>query len=128
MNSGQQVGTGADAQKMMAYDMHKKDMAIAYVLWYFTGVFGGHRFYMGQSGSAAAMLTLTIVSIPLFFFLIGIFTYLAVLVWWIVDAFILHEWVKNHNYHLMHSLGIPPAPPYAPPMQLPEQGVASNQN
>lgn len=126
MNPGAQVGM--DAQTMMAYDTHKKDMAIAYVLWYFVGIFGAHRFYMGQNGSGAAMLTLTIVSIPLFFVVIGIFTYLAVFIWWIVDAFILHEWVKNHNFHLMHSLGIAPPPPYAPPMQLPEQGSLSNQS
>ena len=34
-----------DAQTMMAYETHKKDMVIAYLLWYFLGVFGGHRFY-----------------------------------------------------------------------------------
>ena len=39
-----------DAQTMMAYETHKKDMVIAYLLWYFLGVFGGHRFYFRQPG------------------------------------------------------------------------------
>lgn len=64
-----------------------KNMVIAYVLWYFLGVFGGHRFYMGRTGSAIAQLVLTLTVIGS----------IATFIWWIVDAFLLHEWVKEHN-------------------------------
>ena len=34
----------------------KKSKGIMYALWWFTGVFGGHRFYLGNIGRAIAML------------------------------------------------------------------------
>jgi TM2 domain-containing membrane protein YozV len=64
-----------------------KNMVVAYVLWYFLGLLGGHRFYMGKTGSALAQLILTIT-------IIGS---IATVIWWIVDAFKLHQWVKEHN-------------------------------
>jgi TM2 domain-containing membrane protein YozV len=64
-----------------------KNMVVAYVLWYFLGFFGGHRFYMGKTGSAIAQLILTITVIG----------FIATFIWWIVDAFKLHHWVKEHN-------------------------------
>lgn len=67
-----------------------KSMIIAYLLWYFLGIFGGHRFYMGRTGSAIAMLVLSITVIGLF----------ATFVWWVVDAFLLHQWVKDQNQQL----------------------------
>lgn len=84
-----------------------KNMVIAYILWYFLGILGGHRFYMNKTSSAIAMLILCITIIGLF----------PVIIWWIVDAFLLHTWVKEHNrkleYHLVsHMLShqAPPAP------------------
>ena len=117
VNQGMQQAT--DAQVMMAFETHKKDMVVAYVLWHFLGVFGGHRFYMKDQGGGAAMLALTLISIPLMFVFIGFFIYFAVIVWWIVDAFMVHEWVKSHNLNLMESLGMAQS---APPPELPEQG------
>lgn len=34
----------------------KKSNVIMYVLWWFTGVLGGHRFYLGDIGYALGML------------------------------------------------------------------------
>lgn len=64
-----------------------KNMFVAYILWYFLGIFGGHRFYMGRNGSAIAQLILSITVIGM----------IATAIWWIVDAFLLHTWVKEHN-------------------------------
>ncbi|GGG21109.1 TM2 domain-containing protein [Paenibacillus abyssi] len=64
-----------------------KSMVLAYVLWYFLGVFGGHRFYMGRTGSAIAQLVLTITVIGA----------LVTFIWWVIDAFLLHQWVKDRN-------------------------------
>lgn len=64
-----------------------KNMVVAYILWYFLGVFGAHRFYMGKTGSAIAMLVLTITVIGM----------IATGIWWVVDAFLVHTWVKDHN-------------------------------
>lgn len=34
----------------------KKSKVVMYALWWFTGVFGGHRFYLGDTGVGIAML------------------------------------------------------------------------
>ncbi|WP_058302545.1 TM2 domain-containing protein [Gorillibacterium timonense] len=64
-----------------------KNMVVAYVLWYFLGMFGAHRFYMGKTGSAVAQLILTLTVIGL----------IVTAIWWIVDAFLIHTWVKERN-------------------------------
>lgn len=40
----------------MAYDNEKKEPVPMWVLWWFTGIFGGHRFYLGDTGYAIGML------------------------------------------------------------------------
>lgn len=67
-----------------------KNMVVAYILWYFLGVFGGHRFYMGRTGSA-------IVMIVLFITILGI---IVNFIWWVIDAFLLHTWVKDYNRNI----------------------------
>jgi len=104
-----------DARQLMLVDSEVrnagKSMFVAYVLWYFLGMFGGHRFYMKKTGSAVAQLILTIT-------LIGV---LVTFIWWIVDAFLVHKWVKDYNrdleYHLVSQLiaqQVPPAPDQGP--------------
>ena len=83
-----------DARELMLLDSEVKsqgkNMVVAYVLWYFLGFLGGHRFYMGKTGSAVAQLILSITVIGL----------IATFIWWIIDAFVLHTWVKEHNYSI----------------------------
>lgn len=38
------------------FDKKKKSKGIAFALWWFTGIWGGHRFYMGDKGIAIGML------------------------------------------------------------------------
>ena len=49
-----------------------KSSGIAYVLWFFLGCFGAHRFYLGKTGSAVAQVVLWIGGILL---AIGILLY-----------------------------------------------------
>jgi len=88
----------------MWFQVHKKETSTTFLLWFFLGHFGAHRFYMGKNGSAVAMLLITILSIPLLFVLIGIFTYLAAVIWWLVDAFLISDWVRDHNTRLAYAL------------------------
>jgi len=104
----------------MWYQVHKKETATAFLLWFFLGHFGAHRFYMGRNGSAVGLLLMTILSIPLFFFLIGFATYFAAIIWWIVDAFLICDWVREHNTQLAHALAqqqhlLQPAGHFLPP-------------
>ncbi|TJY39894.1 TM2 domain-containing protein [Cohnella pontilimi] len=100
-----------DARQLMLLESEVKsqgkNMFLAYVLWYFLGLLGGHRFYMQKKGSAVAMLILSITVIGL----------IVTGIWIIVDAFLLHTWVKDHNrqleYKLVHEIlghQAPPAP------------------
>jgi hypothetical protein len=34
----------------------EKDPRVAYAIWLFAGIFGGHRFYLGDTGRSIAML------------------------------------------------------------------------
>ncbi|MFD1954339.1 TM2 domain-containing protein [Paenibacillus thailandensis] len=99
-----------DARELLLLDQevkHRgKNMVIAYVLWYFLGILGGHRFYMGRIGSAVAQLILSLTVIGL----------IVTSIWWIVDAFLLHTMVKDKNreveQQVLHEIFInrPPAP------------------
>lgn len=86
--------TQLDTRELLLLDSevknYGKNMVVAYILWYFLGMFGGHRFYMGRTGSAVAQLVLSIT-------LVGM---IVTMVWWIVDAFLVHSWVKDHNAEL----------------------------
>ncbi|HHN77834.1 MAG TPA: TM2 domain-containing protein [Phycisphaerales bacterium] len=94
----------ADARTMMMYDIKKKSMVLAYLLWWFLGTFGAHRFYLGRTGSAIAMLCLTLVSTVLVLVFIGFFGLAAVGVWWLVDAFLIYSMVNEHNLRLAEQL------------------------
>ncbi|MCI8209774.1 hypothetical protein AUC61_09525 [Pseudomonas sp. S25] len=61
----------------------KKSTGVAYLLWFFLGGFGGHRFYLGKTGTAVIQLIIT---------LIGCFTIFPLIItgiWLLVDAFLI---------------------------------------
>jgi TM2 domain-containing membrane protein YozV len=75
----------------------RKDTGVAYLLWFFLGEFGAHRFYLGKTGSAVGMLLIFVISVPLAFIFVGYFGFFALFVWWIVDAFLIPGWIRAHN-------------------------------
>lgn len=99
---------GVDARALMRYDIEKKSMLLAYVIWYFVGMFGGHRFYMGQKSSAIWMLVIFIASLVLSVIGIGLIGMLALVIWWAIDGCRLWKWVKVHNLALMNQLSYQP--------------------
>jgi len=66
---------------------HRKEMAVAYVLWFFLGVFGAHRFYLGRTGSAITMLVLSLTVIGL----------VITAVWAFVDLFLIPGITREKN-------------------------------
>ena len=95
-----------DAQAMMMFEANKKSMAVAYLLWFFLGGFGGHRFYCGKTGSAVAQLLMTIFGILLLFvFLLGLLLLIPVWIWILVDAFLIPGWIRSQNSLLAMQLG-----------------------
>ena len=94
----------SDAKKMMQYDANKKSPTTAYLLWFFLGWTGAHRFYIGNTGSGAAILVLSIVGFALSFLGIGLVILLVPLIWLIVDLFLIPGMVRDKNNSLIQML------------------------
>ncbi len=100
------AGISNDAKAMMLFEANKKSNVVAYLLWFFLGGFGAHRFYGGRTGSGVAqivMLILGIVLLPAGG--LGAILLIPLGIWVIVDAFLIPGWIRNHNMLLAHSLG-----------------------
>jgi TM2 domain-containing membrane protein YozV len=98
---------GADAKSIMLFEANKKSVGVAYALWFFFGLLGGHRFYSSKIMTAVMQLLLTIVG--LFFTLVaaplGWLILFSVAVWVIIDAFLIPRWIRKHNNLLARQLG-----------------------
>ncbi|HJA73567.1 MAG TPA: NINE protein [Candidatus Limosilactobacillus faecipullorum] len=71
-------------------ELQKKNTIIAYVLWWFFGFMGGHRYYLGKIGSAIAMTLIFWLGIWVF----GIGAAIT-LIWALVDVFMISSWLKE---------------------------------
>jgi|FEC22Drversion2_1045045.scaffolds.fasta_scaffold00497_36 TM2 domain-containing membrane protein YozV len=78
-----------DAARLMQYDAAKKSTGIAYLLWFFLGWIGVHRFYLGQTGSGAAMAIISVISWITVFVGVGLVGFVIIGIWWVVDAFLI---------------------------------------
>lgn len=94
-----------DARAMMMFEANRKSIGVAYVLWWFLGWAGGHRFYTSRTGSAVAQLLLFIAGAVLAIVYIGFFILFGLAIWWLVDAFLIPGWIRNHNSLLAMQLG-----------------------
>nr|WP_082472110.1 TM2 domain-containing protein [Paenibacillus bovis] len=98
MSYNMQRKSQLDARELMLLESevktYGKNMVVAYVLWYFLGIFGGHRFYMGKIGTAVTQLILSLTGVGM----------IVTGVWWVVDAFLLHTWVKERNAYVESSI------------------------
>ena len=91
----------------MMYEANKRSMTAAYLLWFFLGQFGGHRFYNGKTGSAVAILLLSIFGIILLAaYGLGLLLLIPVWIWVLADAFLIPGWIRNHNNLLVHQLAV----------------------
>lgn len=92
--------------QMMQYDANKKSAPVAYLLWFFVGTLGAHRFYLERTGSAIAILLITVASLLLMFVAVGFFTILIVVIWCFVDIFLIPGMVREYNSRLAERLEI----------------------
>jgi TM2 domain-containing membrane protein YozV len=91
----QQGGLSSDTRAMMLFEANKKTALVAYILWFFLGLFGGHNFYLKRTRVAVAQLILTLTIVGM----------LITVVWVLVDAFLIPGWVRNQNNLLALQLG-----------------------
>ncbi|MFX3616420.1 MAG: TM2 domain-containing protein [Sporolactobacillus sp.] len=98
LTNEEQLVVNSEVQKM------GKSMALAYVLDIFLGTLGIHRFYLGKTGSAAALLTLTILGWITAFILIGFFLIAISGIWTIVDLFLIPGIIRAKNEKIERSV------------------------
>ncbi len=91
----------SDATLMMQYDANKKSILAAYVLWFFLGLFGAHRFYLDEKGTGVGMLIITLASLVLMFVFIGFFTIFITIIWDFVDLFLIPGMTRKCNNDLV---------------------------
>ena len=91
----QKGGVSNDTRVLMLFEANKKAALIAYLLWFFVGIFGGHNFYFKRTGLAITQLILSITIVGL----------LITCVWILIDAFLIPGWVRDQNNLLAAQLG-----------------------
>jgi TM2 domain-containing membrane protein YozV len=91
----QSGGLSNDARVLMLYEANKKTALVAYLLWFFLGLFGAHNFYLGRIGVAVTQLILSLILVGM---IITIF-------WVLVDAFLIPGWIRRQNNLLAAQLG-----------------------
>lgn len=77
-----------------------KSPVIAYLLLLFLGGFGAHRFYLGKTGTAVAMLLLWIFGWLTFVLGIGLIALAAVGIWAFVDLFLVPGLIRQDQDRL----------------------------
>ncbi len=74
--------TGQELQILSTeMDKKKKSLTVAWLLWFFFGGIGGHRYYFGKIGTGILM-TLTLGGLG---------------IWTIIDAFLINKTVRKLN-------------------------------
>jgi TM2 domain-containing membrane protein YozV len=93
-----------DARLQMTFQAQKKSTGAAYLLWFFLGGLGGHRFYLGQTGTAITQLILFVLGWLTLVIVIGVFLLAAVGIWLLVDAFLIPGMIEQQNMKLVNNL------------------------
>ena len=95
---------GVDTERAMRHDADKKSALIAYLLWFFLGLFGVHRLYLGRVGTGLGMLVLHGISWVLAWILIGYLGFALLGLWWLIDALLIPGMTRSYNNRLIESL------------------------
>ena len=87
----------SNPQRMMEYDARSKSPVLAYILWFFLGFLGAHRLYSSRVPSGLLQFAIWGIGTLTTMILIG-WVFLAVWgIWWVIDAFLIHVWIRDYN-------------------------------
>lgn len=80
----------------------RPSLFFAYVLWWFLGTAGAHRFYLQRPRSGLAMLALLVLTIVAKIYRLPFadISLLVLGIWWIVDAFLVYRWSTSERRSL----------------------------
>ncbi len=83
----------------------EKELGTAYLLWFFLGFFGGHRFYLKRKGSAITMLVIMVLFLLTAGARIDNFGLIVIIiVWWVIDGFLITGILKDYNKNLIECI------------------------
>ena len=79
----QKQGLTSEELQLLSSEMTKnqKSSGTTWLLWFFTSFLGGHRFYLGRTGSAVGMLL----------------TFGGLGIWSFIDLFLINGMIKDSN-------------------------------
>lgn len=89
------------AGRLMRFEAAKKSVLVAYLLWFFLGVFGLHRIYLGHVVSGLLMLALWGVGTLLSVILIGYVILVVPFLWWLLDAVLIPGLARDANNRII---------------------------
>lgn len=85
----------SSTDKQLIYEAHRKSTGAAYLLWFFLGFTGAHRFYLGQKGTGIVQLLM----------LLSVIGIVPLAFWWLIDAFLIPGMVRDENMDVIRQLG-----------------------
>lgn len=85
--------------QQMLFEANRKSVAATYLLWFFVGVFGAHRFYAGSKKTG-------LIQLALLFSVIG---WLVLIPWLLADLFLIPGMVRDRNMELIEEITYDPA-------------------
>jgi TM2 domain-containing membrane protein YozV len=83
-----------DLHPQLVYEANRKSVGLTYVLWFFFGWLGLHRFYAGATKSGAIQLVLAI----------SIIGWLVLLPWLLADLFLIPGLVREKNMETINEI------------------------
>ena len=103
-----------DTLALMEFESEKRNAGFAYLLFFFFGIFGAHRFYLENKTDAVIMIILNLGSFGgLFFgffwlgglgFVFGGGCFIVFIIIWIADLFQIPKMVREYNQELMNKI------------------------
>lgn len=86
-----------ELKAIMSLAVGKKSIILAYILWFFLGGLGVHRFYLGKIFTGLMMAALTGLGVLTSPIGIGVIFFLIVGIWWVLDAILIFLGARKAN-------------------------------
>ena len=83
-----------DIHKQMVFEANRKSVGITYLLWFFLGFLGVHRFYAGSTKTGVIQLVLAI----------SIIGWLVLIPWLLLDIVLIPGMVREQNMKTINEL------------------------
>lgn len=81
-----------------------KSTGAAYLLWFFLGMLGAHRFYLGRPGSGVVQLIMCIAGWLTAIIGVGIAILVIEGIWVLIDAFLIPGMIQSHKNRVRQDL------------------------